>query len=171
MTSSYLLYNTYSELCPLSYIQAYSGIFTSYSDIFNHGVAYLEPFYIQNPGIFRAQDIFRTLSSHILAYLKHYVTLAYWEPCHIQNLAIFRNLAYLGPEAYSESCLYRHIQAYSGIYFHFDFTYFSRKFKKNICFWLQWPTFQCSTESAEIKRDLWKQHHNRRTKTHIFLGK
>ena len=134
MTSSYLLYNTYSELCPLSYIQAYSGIFTSYSDIFNHGVAYLEPFYIQNPGIFRAQDIFRTLSRHILAYLKHYVTLAYWEPCHIQNLAIFRNLAYLGPEAYSESCLYRHIQAYSDIYFHFNFTCFSRKLKKNICF-------------------------------------
>ena len=61
----------------------------------------------------RAQDIFRTLSRHILAYSECCATFAYWEPFHIQNFTIFRILAYLGPEAYSESCLYRHIQAYS----------------------------------------------------------
>ena len=37
-------------------------------------------------------------------------------PCHIQNFAIFRRVAYLGPEAYSESYLFRHIQAYSDIF-------------------------------------------------------
>ena len=42
--------------------------------------------------------------------------ITYWEHCHIQNYAIFRILAYLGPEAYSESCLYKYIQAYSGIF-------------------------------------------------------
>ena len=34
---------------------------------------------------------------------------------HIQNFAIFKILAYLGPNAFSVSCLYRHIQVYSGI--------------------------------------------------------
>ena len=34
---------------------------------------------------------------------------------HIQNFAIFKMLAYLGPNAFSVSCLYRHIQVYSGI--------------------------------------------------------
>ena len=33
----------------------------------------------------KTQDIFRTLSRHILAYSERYVTLAYWEPCHIQK--------------------------------------------------------------------------------------
>ena len=51
-------------------------------------LAYSEPCHIQNPGIFRAQDIFRTLSSQILAYSKRCVTLAYWEHWHIQNCAI-----------------------------------------------------------------------------------
>ena len=49
----------------------------SCSDIFSHIVAYLEsciilaysePFHIQNPGIFKTQDIFRPLLMHILAY-------------------------------------------------------------------------------------------------------
>ena len=91
------------------------GIFTSYSDIFSDIVpylepcvtlAYLEPCHIQNPSIFRTQDKFKTLSRHILAYPERCVTLAHWEPFHIQNFAIFRILAYLEPEAYSESCLY-----------------------------------------------------------------
>ena len=78
-------------------IQTYSGIFTSYSDISSHIVAYLEPCvtlaysepcHIQNPVIFRTWDIFRTLSRHILAYLERWVT--YWEPCHIQHFVIFR---------------------------------------------------------------------------------
>ena len=33
----------------------------------------------------------------------------------MKNFAIFTILAYLGPEAYSESCLYGHIQTYLGI--------------------------------------------------------
>ena len=99
--------------CKFRHIQAYS-------DIFSHIVSYVapcviltysEPCPIQNPGIFRTQDIFRTLSRHILAYSERCVILAYWEPCHIQNFGIF-----LGPQAYSESCLFRHIQAYSGIF-------------------------------------------------------
>ena len=56
----------------------YSGIFTSDSDLFSHIVAYLKPCvtfvyskscHIQNPGIFRTQVIFRTISKtfwHIL---------------------------------------------------------------------------------------------------------
>ena len=76
--------------------------------------AYWKPCHIQNSGIFRTQDIFRTLSRHILEYTER-VTLAYWESYHIQNFTIFRNLAYLGPQAYSESCLFRLIQAYSGM--------------------------------------------------------
>ena len=42
VTSRYVLYETYSESCLLSQIQTYSGIFTSYSDTFNHIVTYLE---------------------------------------------------------------------------------------------------------------------------------
>ena len=62
LTSLYILYDIYSEPCLLSKIQTYSNIFTSYSDIISHIVAYLEPC----------------------------VTLAYSEPCHIQNAGIFR---------------------------------------------------------------------------------
>ena len=58
---NYVLYDTYSKPCLLSSIQTYSGIFTSYYDILNHIVAYLEPC----------------------------VALAYSEPCHIQNPGIF----------------------------------------------------------------------------------
>ena len=103
--------------------QAYSR---SYSDIFSHIMAclkfwvtfaYSEPCHFENRGIFRTHDIFRTLSRHILTYSERYVTLAYWQPCHIQNFVIFRILAYLGHEAYSESCLFRYIQAYSDIFY------------------------------------------------------
>ena len=85
------------------------------SDIFRHIVTYLEPYvtlacsepcYIENPGICRTKDIFKTLLRHILAYSACYVMLAYCEH-------IFRILTYLGPEVYSESCLFRHLQAYS----------------------------------------------------------
>ena len=121
----FVLCDKYSEPCLLSNIQTYSRIFMSYSEIFRHFVAYLElcvtleysdPCHIQNPGIFRTQGIFRTLSRHTLAYSERFVRLAYWEPCHIQNFGIFRILAYLGPEAYSESCLFSHIQVYSDIF-------------------------------------------------------
>ena len=99
VTSHYVLHDTYSEPYLLSKIQKYSGIFTSYSDdIFSHIVAYLEPcltlaysdpYHIQNPSIFRTQDIFRTLSRHILA--ERCGTLTFWEPCHSQNFAIIQN--------------------------------------------------------------------------------
>ena len=124
-------------------IQAYPCPIQTYSAILWYiTLAHSELCHIQNSGIIRTQDIFRTLSRHILVYSKHCVTLAYWEPCHIQN---FGNL---GPEAYSESSLFRYIQAYSGIFnndfynninflfFHFNLKYFSTKFKD--VFWLQW---------------------------------
>ena len=86
VTKHYVLHDTYSEPCLVLKIQTYSGIFTSCSDIFSHIVAYLEPcviiaysepFHVQNPGIFRIQDIFRTLSKHILAYLVGCLTLTF----------------------------------------------------------------------------------------------
>ena len=69
----------HTQNCLLSKIQTYPGIFTSYSDIFSYIVAYLEPYvtlaylehcHIQNPDIFRTQDLYQTLSRHILAYSK-----------------------------------------------------------------------------------------------------
>ena len=136
----------------------------------SHPVAYLEPCltlgysepcHIQNPGIFRAQDIFRTLSRYILAYLECCLTLAYWEPCYIQDFVIFKIWAYLGPQAYSEFS-FRDIQAYSDIFnssnnninFLFYRAYFLTKFKKAYVFWLQWLQFQYLTESTEIIRNL-----------------
>ena len=53
-------------------------------------LAYLQPWYIQNPDIFRTTSIFRTL--------------AYSQAWHIQNPRIFRMLAYSKSEAYSELC-------------------------------------------------------------------
>ena len=97
-------------------------------------LAYYEPCHIQNPDVFKPK-IYSELCQGI--FWQRRVTLAYWEPCHIQNFAMFRSLAYLEPEAYSESCLYRHIQAYSAIFdndsynninflfFHFNFTLFN----------------------------------------------
>ena len=120
------LINFYSDpaLCIIWYIFRTLFIIVN-SDIFSHIVAYLEPCvtlayskpcHIQNLGIFITQDVFRTLSRHILIYSKRCVTLAYWDPYYIQNVALFRILAYLGPEVYSKSCLFIHIQAYSGIF-------------------------------------------------------
>ena len=74
-------------------------------------LAYLEPCHIRNPGIFRIQDVFRTLSRHFW-HIQNAVKCS-----HIEKLAIFWTLVYLGPEAYSESCLYTHIQAYSTMIF------------------------------------------------------
>ena len=62
--------------------QTYSGIIQTYSKSCVV-LAYSEPSYIQNSGIFRIRGILRTL-----AYLKTW---------HIQNLTQFRNLAYLEP--------------------------------------------------------------------------
>ena len=53
-------------------------------------LAYSEPWYIQNPDIFRTRSIFRTL--------------AYVELWYIQNPLIFRTLAFSNSEAYSEPC-------------------------------------------------------------------
>ena len=106
-------------------------------------LAYLEPCHIQNPGIFRNQDIFRSLSRHILAYSECCVMFTYWWPCHIQYFVICRSLGYLGHEICSESCSFRHIQTYpimiaiiTSFFFLFLFNlpYFSMKFKKT-CFW------------------------------------
>ena len=118
---------------------------------------YAEPFHIQNPGIFSIRDISKTLSRHAQAYSERCVSFKYWKSCHIQNLVIFTVLAYLVPEAYSESGLFRHIQAYSGIFinnsynnitflFQFNLTYFPTKFNKAYVFWLQWRQ-SLSTES------------------------
>ena len=92
---------------------------------FSHIVAYIEPCvtleylehcHIENPGIFRTQHIFRPLSGDTLICSECCAPLAYWEPCYIQNFGIFRTFPYLGYEAYSETWLYRYIQAYSGIF-------------------------------------------------------
>ena len=79
--------------------------------------------HIQNPAIFR-----------ILVYLRSKIYSELWQDIfwhiqntvqrsHIENPAIFRtfpypdrSLAYLRPNVYSESCLLRLIQAYSGIF-------------------------------------------------------
>ena len=119
------MYGTYSEPCLLSYIQTYSGIFTSNAGIFSYimvysehciTLKYSEPCHIQNSGIYSTRDILRSLSRHIMAYSERCVTLEYSEPCHIQIFGIFRILAYLRPDAYSEFRLFRHIHAYSGMF-------------------------------------------------------
>ena len=103
-TSRYVLYDKYSKPCLLLKIQTYSGIFTSYSDIFIYIVAYLEPHvtlsysepcYIQRTSIFRTQYIFRTLLRNIQTYSERCLTLilrtlSYSELCHIQNFGIYR---------------------------------------------------------------------------------
>ena len=86
VTLHYVECGTYSEPCLLLKFQTYSSIFTSCSNIFSHLVAYLElcvilaysePCHIQNPGIFRTHDIFRTVSKHILVYSVDCVRLAF----------------------------------------------------------------------------------------------
>ena len=73
--------------------QTYSGIIQIYSESCVV-LAYSEPSYIQNSGIFRIRGILRTL-----AYSK---TWHIQNRTHIQNPGIFRTLAYSKPEAYSE---------------------------------------------------------------------
>ena len=149
--SHFVLYDTYSEPYLLLKIQTYSGIFTSCSDIFSHIVTCLEPFvilscicktlpyseswhiqnsrYIQNSVKTYSGIFSRLCNTRILK------NLLYSELCHIQNFGIEKL------EAYSDSCLFRHIQAYSNIFnndninffLHF-FHAFQQDFKRNICF-------------------------------------
>ena len=151
MTSLYVLHDTYSEPCLLLKIQTYSGIFTFCSDIFSYIVAYLEPcvistysepFHIQNPGIFRSQDMFRILSRHILLYSIGCVMLAFWKNCFIQNFAIFkisalRNSRHIQNPVYLGT--FRHIQTYSivitlSFFFIFFFHTFQRDLKRHMLF-------------------------------------
>ena len=125
----------------------HSGIFTSDSDIFSHIVAYLkscetlaysESCHVQNAGIFKTQDILKTLPRDILAYSERCVTLVYLESYLTQNFAILRVLTYLGPEAYSEPSSFRNILAYLIMiviitltsFSRFNLTYISTKLKK-----------------------------------------
>ena len=133
MISSYVLYDTYSELCLLPKIQTYSGILTSYSGIFSDIVAYLEPCLTLacsepcHPVIFMTQDRtqFRTQNSvksysgifRTLCIPRILRTLPYSELCDNENIPNYDvPNSYLGPETYSESCLFRHIQTYSDIF-------------------------------------------------------
>ena len=134
------LYDMFSEACLLSLIQAYSCRIQTCSAIFWH-IQNLCNF-CQNTGKFSIRDIFRTLSRYILAYPERCLRYAYREPYQIQNFTMFRILEYLGLKAYSESCLFRQIQAYLGIlisdsyninFFYFNLIYVSTKFKKT-CF-------------------------------------
>ena len=117
------------------HIQPYCGIFrTLCNSCIFRTLSYSKFQHIQNP---------RYIQNCVKAYSEGCVMLACCEPYHIQNFAIFRILAHVGPEAYSESCLYKHIQAYSGIFsndsynninflffYLFNLTYFSTKLKK-----------------------------------------
>ena len=101
--------------CKAKAIQADIGIFThipTYSDISRHnqtysGIiqayfepcvtpAYSEPWYIQNPGIFKTRDIFRTLVYPKLWHIGNQRL--------IQNPGLFKTLGYSEPVAYSEPC-------------------------------------------------------------------
>ena len=133
MTSSH---DTYSEPCLLLKIQTYSDIVTSCSNIFSHIVVYLEPcvifpysepLHIYNSGIFRTQDIFRTLSKPILAYSVSCVTLAFWKTCFIQNFVIFRISTLRN--SYSNILNNDNIN----FFLHFFHT-FQRDLKRHICF-------------------------------------
>ena len=146
VTSLYVLHDTYSGPCLLLKIQIYSYIFS-------HIVAYLEPcvilaysecFHIQNPGIFRTQYIFRTLSRHILAYSVGCVTLIFWKTFFIQNFAIFRisalrNLRHIQNPVYLGT--FRHSQTYSIMitltFFSSFFHFFQQDKRRHIYnFWL-----------------------------------
>ena len=87
-------------------------------------LVYSEPCHIQSPGIFRLQDIFRTLSRHILAYSDRCVRF------YIDNPAIFRILRYLETEANS---IMKGIITWT-FFFPYNLKYFSTKFKKTYVF-------------------------------------
>ena len=73
-----------TDLGTFSYNQAYPGIIQVYSQAYSKScvtLAYLEPWYIQNPDIFRTGSIFRTLA---------YSQLVYSEPPYIQTAGIFK---------------------------------------------------------------------------------
>ena len=131
--------------CKFRHIQAYSRFIKTFS----HVVAYLEPcvtlvysepYHIQNPGIFRTYKIYSELCQGIFRTLCNARIL---RTMPFTGLSHIRCLAYLGPKVYSESCFYRHIQAYSGIfdndsYNNINFLFchichFSTKFRKT-CF-------------------------------------
>ena len=74
--------------------------------------------HIQNPVYYREFRHIQACSRPIQTYCGIFRTLCnsfIFRTLPYSEFAIFRILAYLGPEAYLESCLYRHIQAYSGI--------------------------------------------------------
>ena len=80
-------------ICCIRHIQ--NPVAIENSDIFNHILAHLEPCvifaysepcHVQNPDIFKTQDIFRTLSRYILAYSERCVTLPYWEALSYSEL-------------------------------------------------------------------------------------
>ena len=84
---------------PFRQVLAHSGIIKHIQELFRPIQAYsepcvtleyLEPWYNQNPDIFRVRNIFRTL--------------AYSQPWYMQNPGILRTLAYSKPEAYLEPC-------------------------------------------------------------------
>ena len=95
------------------HIQAYSHPILAYSVILWYIQNHIYFLLVQNPVIFRTQDIFRTLSRHILAYsqccvtLTYFETLLYSELCHIQHFDIFKT------QSISRILF---IQTYSGIF-------------------------------------------------------
>ena len=78
-----------TDLGTFRHNQSYPAIIQAYSKP-SVTLAYLEPWYIQAPDIFRTRSIFRTL--------------AYSQSWYIQNPRIFSTLAYSKSEAYSEPC-------------------------------------------------------------------
>ena len=119
-------------------------------------LAYSEPCYIQNLGIFRIQNVFRTLSRRFVTYLERCATLAYWERCHIQNFGIFRTrgiFRILFIKAHSS--LFGHYSIMIVIiiiltFFHTNLTFFSTKFKKTFVFWLQWNSETQGAPTSQI---------------------
>ena len=132
------------------HVQAYQHPIKTYLAMLWHIQDPVSLLHFQNPVIFR-----------ILAYLEHTIhsehcQSIFWhiqntvQHCHIENSVIFRTLPFSefwhilnARHIHSESCLYRHIQAYSGIFnndslntinflFYFNLVYFSTKFKDMI---------------------------------------
>ena len=87
-----------TELVTFRHNQGYPGIIQVYSEPCAT-LTYLEPWYVQNPDIFR--------------------TLAYSQIWYIQKAGIFKGLAYSKSKAYSETCQTSTIKRFSGCnYFH-----------------------------------------------------
>ena len=104
-------YRKFRHWCILRHIQPYCGIFrTLCNSCIFRTMPYSKSWHIEN------EETFRTLSRHILSFRTlcnvHILrTLRYSTICCIQNFG-----AYLGHNTYLESCLYRQIQEYSGIF-------------------------------------------------------